>query len=524
MSTSPAIIIKKFRIEGALNVFWHRQGSTELTRFIQILAWIFVAASAVPCRQAASVPPTTASIKEKIAVLLNSSPVVQHGRVGYKFVKVETGEVLAEGGSSTFFTPASNTKLYTTATALVRLGADYRFHTELRTSSAWMPGQRAINDLVLVGGGDPNLSGRTLPYLADEPEGDPLQAFKQLADQVAGEGIREIKGNILGVNTRYEGDAYPDGWTLDDSAYSYGAPVSALSLNDNTVTLILRPTQTGELAAVETCPSPSEFIVLNQVVTDDSKSSHVQFHRLPGSNEVIVSGTIGKSVDGWREDLGVNDPALFAAETIADLLRDRGITLRGEPRSAISVPVGGALLAARESAPVSEMIRVINKVSQNLHAEMLLREVALCRTGAGTLQNGLKEREAFLQEAGITREGTGVALEDGSGLARQNLTTPDSTVALLRYMWSRPEREVWLRSLPIGGLDGSLEHRFRKIAGAQRVHAKTGSLAHVNALSGYIETQKSGWLAFSIMVNGTVGQQAQVREFIDQLCSIFLGL
>ena len=137
---------------------------------------------------------------------------------------------------------------------------------------------------------------------------------------------------------------------------------------------------------------------------------------------------------------------------------------------------------------------------------------------------GLKEREAFLQEAGITREGTGFALADGSGLARHDLTTADSTVALLRYMWERPEREVWLRSLPIGSLDGSLQHRFRSIAGAQRIHAKTGSLAHVNALSGYIETRRHGWIAFSIMVNGTVGREAQVREFIDRLCSIFLDL
>lgn len=515
MSTSPAAIVKNFG---------KGPESTQLKSSSRIAAWIFLLASAALCRQAASVSPTAAFIKEKIAALLNSSPLVQHGRIGYKFVKVETGEVLAEGSSSTFFTPASNTKLYTTAMALVRLGADYQFHTEVRAGGAWTPGQRAIGDLLLIGGGDPNLSGRTLPYLVDAPEGDPLAAFKQLAAQIADTGIREINGDILGVDTRYEGDAYPDGWTLDDSAYSYGAPVSALTLNDNTVTLILRPTQAGELAEVETRPSFSGFIVLNQVITDDSKSSHVQFHRPPGSNEVIVSGTIGKSVDGWREDLGVSDPALFAAETMADLLHDRGIILRGEPRSAGSAPVQGALLAVRESAPLSEGIRVVNKVSQNLHAEMLLREVAFCRTGAGTLQNGLKEREVFLQEAGITRQGTGIALEDGSGLARQDLTTPDSTVTLLRYMWSRPERDVWLRALPIGGLDGSLEHRFRKIAGAQRVHAKTGSLAHVNALSGYIETQKSGWLAFSIMVNGTVGQAAQVREFIDQLCGIFLSL
>jgi D-alanyl-D-alanine carboxypeptidase/D-alanyl-D-alanine-endopeptidase (penicillin-binding protein 4) len=517
VSTAPAVIVKNF----------------ELPRSSQILISVFATALAAYGEQGLSSPFTSGAVAEKIAALLNSYPVVQHGRIGYKFINLESGEVLAGQNSSTFFTPASNTKLYTTAMALVRLGADYRFRTEARASGAWTPGQAVVDDLLLIGGGDPNLSGRALPYLVDSPEGDPLLILKQLADQVAGTGIREIKGDVLGVDTRYPGDAYPDGWTLDDSAYSYGAPVSALTLNDNTATLVLRPGQVGELAEVEVSPSLSSFVILNQVVTDGSNSSHILFRRPPGSNEVIVWGTIGKSVDQWHEDLGVADPAFFAAETLADLLRDRGIIIRGVPRSehralndvSRSTPSeAGTLLAARESVPLSEAIRVVNKVSQNLHAEMLLREVAFCRTGVGTLENGLNEREAFLQEAGVTREGTGFDLADGSGLARQDLTTPDSTVHLLRYMWGRPERQVWLRSLPIGALDGSLQHRFRKIAGAQRIHAKTGLLSHVNALSGYIETQQGGWIAFSVMVNGTVGREAQVREFIDQLCSIFLTL
>ncbi len=471
------------------------------------------------------------STSEQITALLHEYPAVQQGRVGYQFVNLATDNVLAQQNPSAFFTPASNAKLYTTATALVRLGTGYTFRTEVRTRGDWIPGQPVVDGLLLIGGGDPNLSGRPLPYLADAPEGDPLAAFKQLADEITRKGILEIGGDIVGVNTRYPGDAYPDGWTLDDSLYSYGAPVSALALNDNTVTLTLRPGQIGELANIEMQPFSSSLLVLNQVVTDASSSAHIQIRRPPGSNEVIVWGTIGQSVDQWREDLGVPDPELFAAMTLMDLLRERGVIVRGEPRSERqelndasekAASAAGTLVAARESLPLSEALRIVNKVSQNLHAEMLLREAAYCRRGLGTLENGVKERETFLKEAGIAHEGTEVALADGSGLARQDLTTPDATVKLLRYMWARPEREAWLRSLPTGGLDGSLEHRFHGIAGAQRVHAKTGSLSHVNALSGYIETRQHGWIAFSIMVNGTVGQEKQAREFIDRLCGIFL--
>jgi serine-type D-Ala-D-Ala carboxypeptidase/endopeptidase (penicillin-binding protein 4) len=153
---------------------------------------------------------------------------------------------------------------------------------------------------------------------------------------------------------------------------------------------------------------------------------------------------------------------------------------------------------------------------------MLLREVAFARTGASTLENGKKERETFLAEAGVTRNGTGFSSSDGSGLSRSDLTTPNSTVTLLRYMWTQPEREVWLQSLPVGAWDGSLEHRFRRIAGSQDVHAKTGSLSHVNALSGYLRTKSRRTVAFSIMVNGTLSPESAVRELIDRLCAVFL--
>jgi D-alanyl-D-alanine carboxypeptidase/D-alanyl-D-alanine-endopeptidase (penicillin-binding protein 4) len=182
----------------------------------------------------------------------------------------------------------------------------------------------------------------------------------------------------------------------------------------------------------------------------------------------------------------------------------------------------GTVLAVHESPPLWQAIQVVNKVSQNLHAEMLLREVAHVTHGIGTLEAGRAERETFLKEIGITPEETGFTLEDGSGLARQDLTTPDSTVLLLKYMWQRPDRDVWLRSLPIGGVDGSLQHRFQGIPGAERVHAKTGSISHVNALSGYIETRKHRWLAFSAMVNATNGPNGEVRDFLDRLCAIFL--
>jgi D-alanyl-D-alanine carboxypeptidase/D-alanyl-D-alanine-endopeptidase (penicillin-binding protein 4) len=476
-------------------------------------------------------------LSRRVERLISATPLIQRGRIGYKVVDVETGELLAQRDSAKFFTPASNTKLYTTAFAMVRLGPNYRFETELRTGGAWVPGQTRIRELELIGGGDPNLSGRVLPYAADSKPGDPLAALEDLADKLVNAGIREIDGDVTGVATRYPGDRYPDGWTIDDAVYSYGAPVTSLALNDNAASIELRPTETRELAEVQVRPTISHFIILNEVITDDSKTAQIQILRPPGSNELVLWGTIGKGVDAWRVDVAVNDPALFAAEGLIQVLRERGVMVRGVARAQYRnlndvetslhrnrwPLVTETILAVNESAPLWEAVQVINKVSQNLHAEMLLREAAQAMRGTGTLAAGLEEREKFLEDIGIPRAGTGFAFGDGSGLARQGLTTPDSTVALLRYMWHFSDRDLWLQSLPIGGVDGTLADRFHNIRGAERVHAKTGEIRHVNALSGYIDTRRNRWLTFSIMVNATIADDADVHDFLDHFCAIFIG-
>jgi D-alanyl-D-alanine carboxypeptidase/D-alanyl-D-alanine-endopeptidase (penicillin-binding protein 4) len=377
-----------------------------------------------------------------------------------------------------------------------------------------------------------------LPYKVDAKPGDALAPLRDLAKKIADAGIKTINGDVTGIATRYPGQLYPDGWTIDDSVYDYGAPVSALTFNDNAVSLKLMPGEIGEPAELELTPANNPLLVMNEVTTESGGETHVQVFRTPGSNEIVLSGSIGKNAQVYEQDLAVLDPARWTASALIDALREQGITVRGEARSvyetlspsnAANTPSkpanpSGVLLAAHQSVPLSEDIQVTNKVSQNLHAEMLLREVGYVLGGKGTLRVALEERAKFLQELGISADSTGIALQDGSGLARQDLTTPNSTVTLLRAMWERPERELWIASLPIGGVDGSLEKRFQGIVGARRIHAKTGSLSHVNALSGYIETKQHGWLAFSIMVNGTVGHDPEVRTFIDRLCGLLLGI
>lgn len=484
---------------------------------------------------AASWPATAATLHRRIAELIGGSSEVQEAHVGYQFVDLQTGRVLAEQNASQLFMPASNRKLFVTAMALIRLGPQYKFKTDLQTTGPWRPGQTVVPNLQLAGGGDPNLSGRVLPYSVDAPERDPFTALEQMADELVKLNIHEIDGDVTGVATRYPGDRFPLDWTIGDSTYGYGAPVSALTLDDNLVTATVTPTEPGNLAAVELCPQMGYFVAVNQIVTDDSNETHIHARRPPRSNELILWGTIGKSAQPWKQDFAVDDPALFAARALISVLRDRGIAVHGNPRSesiyANELPEGGdpapeqrsIILAAHESAPLWEDLQVTNKVSENLHAEMLLREVGYVESGLGTLKAGLDAEKTFLQQIGIYSNPPPVLFFDGCGLAREDLATPASIVALLSYMWQSPYRDLWLKTLPTGGVDGTLQHRFHGIRNGERVHAKTGSLNHVTTLSGYLQTRKKHWIAFSILVNGSATNHDRVRDFIDRLCGIFLG-
>jgi D-alanyl-D-alanine carboxypeptidase/D-alanyl-D-alanine-endopeptidase (penicillin-binding protein 4) len=504
-----------------------------------------------------------ATLVSQVDALLKAHPNIAHGRLGLLVVDLENGAVLADENSAHFFTPASNAKLFTTAAALVRLGPEYRFRTVARATPDWRPGDPTVRELRVVGGGDPNLSGRVLPFSKSVRSGPPLSRIGQLADQIFEAGIRVVSGDVVAVDSRYPSDPYPDGWTLNDYLWDYGAPVSSFSVNDNSVQLIVTPTEPGSLASVELTPEVGHYVVLNQVVTVAGRKDQIEILRDPGSEEIVVRGEIGREVgmDAGREadhdvrrhqeDLAVNDAALFAAQALAAALRDRGVAVLGSPRAERSEtaalsqtaglpgtaasgeasgpatppkPPGDEVpeVASLQSAPLSEIIAVVNKVSQNLHAEMLLRELGFAGMGAGTQAVGVAARKAFLAEAGVTEKETGYVLEDGSGLARQDLITPQSTVALLRYMWTRPEREAWLASLPIGGVDGSLEHRMTKLSHAERIHAKTGSLSHVVSLSGYAERLPGRWLAFSILINGATAPPREVSGFLDQVCALML--
>jgi len=463
------------------------------------------------------IPGSAADLQSAIDALMEASPVAR-ASVGIQVVDLKSGAALYSRNADRLYLPASNMKLFTAALALERLGPDYRLTTRLVRAGS--------GDLILVGGGDPSLSGRAYPYQKDTPATNPLRAIEELADQAVAAGITRVDGDIVGDDQLYPWAPYPPSWTVDDMSGEDGAPVSALTLNDNAIALSIQPAaRAGELASITFRPALEYYAVDNQVLTvAGEKEARIRLARMPGSRQLLVWGSIPLAGATVRETVAVDDPALFAACALYDALARRGVAIRGRPAArhrSVSQdpwPVEGEVIATRTSPPLAELLQVLEKISQNLHAELMLREVARVTRGAGTRESGLQELSAWLTSIGIKAEEW--RAEDGSGLSRNDQVSPRALTRLLSTMAASKNGAAWLSLLPVGGEDGTLERRLCCVSdatAARQVRAKTGTLARAIALSGYADSKTRGRLAFSILVNNFSAPPAEVRAWVDKI-------
>ncbi len=459
-------------------------------------------------------------LEHRIDALAESSGVVARAFVGIHVVELASGKTVYHRNEDRLFLPASNMKLFTTALALLRLGPDYRFFTLLTLEPA--------GDLVLSGSGDPSLSGRVFPYQKDAPKGSGLQAIEELADQVVAGGVQRIEGDVVGDDRLYPWAPYPPSWTQDDALREFGAPVSALSVNDNTVMLSVRPgVRPGEPAEVSIDPALEYYAVDSRIVTvAGGGDAKLRISRQPGSRQLLLWGSIPEHAGIVREEVAIDDPALYAACALHDALTRRGVAVTGRPvarHRAVSEdydPPVGTVLASRTSPPLEQLLQMMDKVSQNLHAELMLREVGRSARHAGTREAGLEELAALLAEIGASAGES--RLEDGSGLSRGTLVTPRLITRLLAALQTTKYRDSWMSLLPVGGEDGTLQHRLCCMAEGRVIRAKTGSLSRALALSGYADSKSRGRLAFSILVNDFSASQSEVRSWIDKIATALL--
>jgi len=479
-----------------------------------------------------------------------ADPDVARGFWGIEIISLKKNQLLYSLNGEKLFTPASNTKLFTTAAVLALIGPDYKFRTTIETNGQIDRHGRLNGDLYVVGRGDPNLSGRTLPYnLRTERKQPPMWVLEQLADQLTQKGVKYVDGDVVGDDSYFAFERYGEGWAQDDMVWEWGAPVSALTLNDNVVFVSILPADLpGDKAFVSVSPASGYYRLDNRIMTTPPSTGprRIYITREPGANVLTLWGNIPADDPGANEALAIEDPAEFTAEMFRELLERRGIVINGRARtkhtelaslSTFSVtttaPAGGgedvrrtpqptphAVLASYDSQPVLQDLRVVNKVSQNLHAELMLRLLGKEKGNAGTIEAGLEVLRGFLAQADIRSEE--YVFYDGSGLSRQNLVTPHAMVKLLRYADMQSWGAKFEDTLPVAGVDGSLADRFRGTNAQGRVQGKTGSLGHVNSLAGYVTTLSGDRLAFSIMANNHNLPNKRALETLDQLVDVMV--
>ncbi len=446
-----------------------------------------------------------APLAGRLANLLSSK--VRNGVWGAMVVSLTNGDTLFARNAGMTLNPASTLKLYTTALAFEQLGPEYRFKTDVLRQGAVHNGT-LDGDLVLRGGGDPSLSRRFF-------SGDGNAPMRALASQVSAAGIHRITGNIIGDDRAFEAKPVPDGWLSRYLHASYAARVSALSLNENLVQVVVTPGKAGSLGAVRLEPATTAFTVANASSTR-VKSRGAQLTVTGGDDGVIrVRGWIGARSEARVYGLVVPEPARFTTGAFLRALRDGGIVVEGEARVG-PTPNGAVQIASLPSPPLAELARIMNGESINHFAELIFRNAARVASpmgvGSATMGNAML-RDFMSIRVGATAQDVFVA--DGSGLSTLDRVTARSMVKLLSYAHHAPWSRQFHESLPVAGREETLRFRMRGTPAQGNLHAKTGTTNDVVALSGYVVARTGEVIAFSFLYNGK--DRWNARSTIDAM-------
>jgi serine-type D-Ala-D-Ala carboxypeptidase/endopeptidase (penicillin-binding protein 4) len=440
-------------------------------------------------------PPT---LRQRVEARLGEAgPGTRFGLV----VTAEDGRELIAIAPDSRFIPASNTKMFTTAAAFAALPGLDRPDAEGGAAVRLEKAGRGAPDVVLEGRGDARLSS------APDCVRDCLAA---LADAVAA-ATRTVR-HVVGDDSLFPDQRWSPGMSWNNIPTRSGTAASALSLDDNELPIRVLPAALGKPPRLEMLPY---YSVDNRAVTVASGETALEYDRLPGSREVRLTGRIAVGAEPERLRLGIDDPAYYAAWRFKMLLEARGVRVAGEVAVRHRPPGPADDPAIRKGAPparpplaeplarlvpppLAEDIAAINKASQNLHSELLLRRLGRI-AGTGSIADGQVVVRDMLARAGVPR--AGYDFSDGSGMSTYNRVAPRAMVGFLRWVAAQPWGQAWRSSLPIGGVDGTLTRRFKGSPLEGRIFAKTGTLNATHALSGYLTARSGRTLLFSAYAN-----------------------
>jgi D-alanyl-D-alanine carboxypeptidase/D-alanyl-D-alanine-endopeptidase (penicillin-binding protein 4) len=478
--------------------------------FVSACAPRQVAAQTAPAAKPRRQPDPHEQLRSDLRAIF-STPTVDHGVWAVAVHSLKTGETLYSSNAYRLEVPASNQKVLTTAVAAERLGWDYRYTTQLLATGPIVDGT-LDGDLIVVANGDPTINPR---------HAERWTAFDDWARQLAGRGVRVITGHLIGDDNAFAEPGWGLGWSWDDFAVGYGAPVSALQYNENQVELLIGPgLEASRPAIVSVSPPGSGLTIDNQVVTAMAGTdSRLAIERIPGSNVLTVRGQVAVGAPAMRDTAAVPNPTTFYLNALREALSRHGIVLGGSTIDIDDVHSAqdrskATLLLEDRSASLFDIVDVTNKWSRNIYAETLLRSLSPAGAPA-TTEAGLKALTETLHQWGVS--GDYYLARDGSGLSRYDYLSPNALIGVLTYMWRHPDLAANFRSsLPVAGVSGSLANRMKGTAGEARVWAKTGSMSQVRSLAGYVETTDGEPLVFSFLVNGFRVPMREMDSAMDQ--------
>ncbi|HEY6192148.1 MAG TPA: D-alanyl-D-alanine carboxypeptidase/D-alanyl-D-alanine-endopeptidase [Bacteroidota bacterium] len=464
--------------------------------------------SVPPAREEPPVPvklPPARTLQSQLDALLGDT-LLAPCLIGVEIRSLENGKTLYRHNTGNLFHPASNMKLLTTAVALRLLGPGYKFRTSVLSPSPIHNGILA-GDLVIRGSGDPLLRSSDLD---------------SLASLVRECGIDSITGNLVGDVSYFDTLSWGAGWMWDDEPDADEAFFTPLTVNSNAIEVLVRPgRRSGEPAGFTLEPPTATLRVRNSSITSpDTLIPPLQVTRRRGDNTILVEGRIEPHSAEAHFDLSVWKPEFHFLELFREKLSEHGVSLRGPVR--IDIGAGGVQLA-EFSHPIDSVLHQINKLSDNLGAENLLKTMAAEESHeAGSSAHGLSIMKSALATMGI--DTAKMILADGSGVSWYNAISPAAIVQLLKSVYEDRDRfERYYESLPVGGVDGTLKNRMKGTPASGNVHAKTGSLTGASSLSGYVTSADGKLLAFSILCNHFPGRISILREVQDKIVELLAG-
>ncbi|HZG03657.1 MAG TPA: D-alanyl-D-alanine carboxypeptidase/D-alanyl-D-alanine-endopeptidase [Streptomyces sp.] len=410
--------------------------------------------------------------------------------------EADTGRVLYRHRADDRLMPASNVKLVTSAAAMELLGPDHRFRTEV-LSDGRRRGPVLRGDLYLRGTGDPTM-------LAED--------YDRLAEQVAATGIRHVTGRLIADDTRFDDQRLGRSWAADDESAYYSSQISPLTVAPDTdydagtvYVRVVPGAEPGDRPKVTVTP-PTDYVTVDVRGTTVAagEPDTLSVEREHGRNTIVVSGNIPVGADPTTSWTSVWEPTGYAAAVFADALAAHGVRISGGTRLGRPTPPSATVLAGHDSMPLADLLVPFMKLSNNNHAEVLVKAIGHKTSGRGTWSTGLSAVADYLEKEGID---TGALRQvDGSGLSRLNNMSAGQLARLLTAVRDAPWFDRWRASLPVAcGQDrmvgGTLRSRMCGTPAAGNARAKTGSLTGASALSGYVTDADGRELVFSVVLN-----------------------